>query len=386
MKKIIILITVLLSAIMMIGCSVTGDSTSEENMTDVKNINVGRIESDTNEAPNNNTTSDIEFLSALEKYASTDAISETLLRTYKEADAVRPIPILGPYLEETNIVAYMFFKNNSVCSSALLSFDTKGDPVDIELTEFAESDISKYPFIVAHSNESCYSSIKQCLSIDPDFEILGLVFNTLGMQTTLPVGRCKGETTIKYFYNEPMSFNLVEPFESIEEGRIAFAKYLAEREDIKAQLPKFLWETERFFEDGFWSPYSLEYVFDDKEENINKIHLIKYDVDSWISLPLLDEELNEGVLISHLLYYRNKLIGEAVISRDPQNNLVAVYIEVAQKTDDGAYIAMEKSEYQKSIKKARELYPNIEIEGVMFKDGTYIPFGYQDEEIILMTE
>ena len=204
---------------------------------------------------------------------------------------------------------------------------------------------------------------------------------------TIPIGRAKGDETIKYFMNqEPNAFNLVEPFESIEEGRIAFAKYLAEMEEIKAQLPKFLWETERFFEDGFWSPYSLEYVFDDKEENINKIHLIKYDVDSWISLPLLDEELNEGVLISHLLYYRNKLIGEAVISRDPQNNLVAVYIEVAQKTDDGAYIAMEKSEYQKSIEKARELYPTIEMEGVMFKDGTYIPFGYQDEEIILMTE
>lgn len=387
MKKIIILITVLLSAIMMIGCSVTGDSTSEENMTDVKNINVGRIESDTNEAPNNNTTSDIEFLSALEKYASTDAISETLLRTYKEADAVRPIPILGTYLEETNLVLYMFYKDASFCSTATLEFDVKGDPIDIELVEFASNDPDDYYYVDAISNESSCLAIMSCIEALPDFEILGIVYDNIGYPMTIPIGRAKGDETIKYFMNqEPNAFNLVEPFESIEEGRIAFAKYLAEMEEIKAQLPKFLWETERFFEDGFWSPYSLEYVFDDKEENINKIHLIKYDVDSWISLPLLDEELNEGVLISHLLYYRNKLIGEAVISRDPQNNLVAVYIEVAQKTDDGAYIAMEKSEYQKTIEKARELYPTIEMEGVMFKDGTYIPFGYQDGEMILMTE
>ena len=91
-------------------------------------------------------------------------------------------------------------------------------------------------------------------------------------------------------------------------------------------------------------------------------------------------------MISHLLYYRDKLIGEVVISCDPQDNLAAVYFEVAQKTDDGTYIAMEKSEYQKTIEKARELYPTIEMEGVMFKDGTYIPFGYQDREMILMTE
>lgn len=396
MKKLFVFVLVMIvGCFLMVGCSFDNVHDPVEDNVENTNDTMDSVEETEANLPLQQDVQDeyysekmqLELLSALNEYVDTDSVSETLLKSYNDADAVRAIPILGTYLEETNLVLYMFYKDASFCSTATLEFDVKGDPIDIELVEFASTDPDDYYYVDAISNESSCLAIMSCIEALPDFEILGIVYDNIGYPMTIPIGRAKGDETIKYFMNqEPNAFNLVEPFESIEEGRIAFAKYLAEAEEIKAQLPKFLWETEKFYEGGFWNAYSLDYVFEDNEENINKTEYIRNDAESRISLPLLDEELNEGVLISHLLYYRNKLIGEVVISCDPQDNLAAVYFEVAQKTDDGAYIAMEKSEYQKSIEKARELYPNIEIEGVMFKDGTYIPFGYQDEEIILMTE
>ncbi len=395
MKRLLVFVVVMItSCFLMVGCSFDnahdpiGDNTEETGgVTDtVEGTEANLPLQQGGQDEYYSEKMQLEFLSALNEYVGTDIVSETLLRSYSEADAVRAIPVLGTYLEETNLVLYMFYKDTSFCSTATLEFDVKGDPIDIELVEFASTDPDNYYYVDAISNESSCLAIMSCIEALPDFEILGIVYNNSGYPMPIPIGRAKGDETIKYFMNqEPTAFNLVEPFETIEKGRIAFAKYLAEREEIKAQLPKFLWETEKFYEGGFWNAYSLDYVFDDNEENINKTEYIRKDAESRISLPLLDEELNEGVLISHLLYYRNKLIGEVVISCDPQDNLAAVYFEVAQKTDDGAYIPMVKSEYQKAIEKARELYPNVEIEGVMFKDGTYIPFGYQDGETVLMT-
>ena len=388
MKKILFSVIIFLLVVTMVGCSISdkkiNGETDNENET-IKNIDA--IEPDIDQKKDE--TSDayhLQFLSALEAYVSSDKVSETLLNAYKGADTVKSVPILGTFLEPTDVVAYMFFNDGEICSTALLSFNTKGDPIDIELTEFAKTNLNDYTVIDAQSKESCYSSVKECLSINPKFEILGIVFNDSGYPATLPIGRCKGETVIKYFLNEPMSFNLVEPFETIEEGRVAFAKYLAEKDAIKAQIPIFSWETANFYETGFWRMYSLDYVYDDTEEYQNMILPNVEAVDSWISIPLLDEELNEGVLISHLLYFRNQLIGEIVIMKKSDSSVVAIYADIAEKSGDGTYISIEKSEYQKAIEKAISFYPNVDIEGVIFRDGKYIPFGYHGDSMILMEE
>lgn len=387
MKKIFLLTFVLLLSITMTSCSIYNkpiDDQRENNET------ITNIESD---APNNNEiengvtgVTQLQFVSALETYVESGTVSDVLLKAYKEADTIKAVPILGTYLEETDVITYMFFKDGSICSTALLSFDIKGETIDIELVEFAENDVSKYPFIETHSNEACYVAIKECLSADPDFEILGIVHNASGYQTTLPIGRCKGETVIKYFSNQPMNFNLVEPFESIEEGRTAFAKYLVQQDTIRSEIPIFSWETEQFYENGFWRMYSLGYIYNDTVENQEKIFpLVEAEiVDSWISIPLWDEGLNEGVLISHLLYYRNQLIGEIVIKEDPDCSVSALYAIIAQKDENGSYISMEKSEYQKAIESASTKHPNVEVKGVIFKENEYIPFGYQGDEIIYL--
>ncbi len=389
MKKLFFLTLVLLLSISMVGCSIYDKSFDEqsEDVETIFDIESGKSNGDEIEENVTNGTQ-LQFLSALETYVESDKVSDTLLKAYKEADTVKSVPVLGTYLETTDVVAYMFFKDNSICSTALLSFDIKGEPVSIELAEFAETDISKYPFIDTHSNEACYIAIKECLSTDPDFEILGVVHSNSGYQTTLPIGRSKGETVIKYFFNQPMSFNLVEPFESIEEGRIAFAKYLVEQDAIKSEIPIFSWKTEKFYENGFWRKYSLDYIYDDTAENKDKIlPFVEAEiVVSWISIPLLDEELNEGVLISHLLYYRNQLIGEVVIKENQDYSVSAIYARIAHKDADGAYVPIEKSEYQKAIESAASDYSHIEIEGVIFDEGRYIPFGYQGDEIIYMVE
>lgn len=51
---------------------------------------------------------------------------------------------------------------------------------------------------------------------------------------------------------------------------------------------------------------------------------------------------------------------------------------------DGIYIEIRNSNYQSSIEAARAAYPDIDISGVIFENGTYIPFGYQSDEIVLM--
>lgn len=59
---------------------------------------------------------------------------------------------------------------------------------------------------------------------------------------------------------------------------------------------------------------------------------------------------------------------------------------MAEKSEDGTYISIEKSEYQNAIEKAISFYPNVDIEGVIFHDGKYIPFGYHGDSMILMVE
>ena len=400
------LILVLLLSLLLISCSTAGNSINTEENTDKlkeaereilesekvaggsNDLDDGENDTDASKVPLDELEQNkIVFLSALDKHIASDTVSETLLKAYGDADNVMPIPIFGTYLEETDVVLYAFFKDEVVCSTAMLSFNIKNNPVDIELVEFAQTDTSKYPYVFAHSNEACYLEVKECLTVMPDFELLGIVLNDAGYPSAIPVGRCKGETVIKYFFNEPLNFNLVEPFETIEEGRIAFAKYLAERDTIKMQLPVFPWKNARFFEGGVWMEYSLDDMFDDSNVgNKNKIMPMQSDVDSWIALPLLDENLQEGIFISHLLYCKNKLIGEVITVRGANEQLFGAYIEVAEKANDGTYIPIEKSEYQKAIETARSLFPHIEIKGVIFKNGEYIPFGYQGEEVVYLVQ
>ena len=384
MKKIFCFLIIALLSFSIVGCSIDKVDNKKENET---SPNAEAEKDNTNESQDNTKDSNqLQFLNALEEYVSSDAVSETLLKAYNDADTVTSVPILGTYLESTNIVAYMFYSKGEVCSTALLSFDMKGSPIDIELTEFAETHIDENTVIDVHSKDACYSAVKNCLSATPDFEILGIVFNDTGYPFTLPIGRCKGELVIKYYLNEPKSFNLVEPFETIEEGRIAFAKYLAEKDAIKAQIPVFLWKNESFYETGFWRMYSLDYVYEDKEEYRNMILPELETIDSWISIPLLSDEFKEGVLISHLLYYRNQLIGEVVIMKKTDNSVMAVHVNMAKKTPDGIYLAIEKSQYQNAVEMWRDIYPEIDIEGVIFKNGKYIPYGYSGDDLVMMQQ
>ena len=113
-------------------------------------------------------------------------------------------------------------------------------------------------------------------------------------------------------------------------------------------------------------------------------------VDAVITRPLLDESFKEGELITHLVFYRGAFIGEVVLNDCQEEKgyfvILCEYAKIAEMGADGSYIPLGKSEYQKAIEKAGELYPDIEIEGVVFKEGKYMPFGYSGDEIVYLVE
>ncbi|MBO4354276.1 MAG: hypothetical protein J5860_04975 [Clostridia bacterium] len=288
-----------------------------------------------------------------------------------ETDDIKIIPIYGTYLENTNSFLCMFFEDGEFIGAKSLSYDEITKAVD--LSKYKIDFRNNKPLAVdALSDRNAYSMLKTCMGLFPDFEIVGVVYNTLGYQTTYPIGIQKGEDTMKYYAGELLNFRLVDPFRTAQEGAVLFEEYLDRKSEIKAQIPIYKWKTEHFYDDGYINP------FQNSSARFNQgVDAYAYldDYDDIIAVPLIDEDGREDRYALHLLYYHNNLLAELIIEYLPNEKvrLCAVYENVAEKDEaTGEYDYLEKSEYQRVYEEYVAAHPGAKIKAIAFDGEQYV--------------
>lgn len=316
-----------------------------------------------------------DYMQSAEEFARSVTGKNSFAENFRAADFVEAYPILGSYLETTDLAAYLFYSNGKPVGIATLRFDIYGSV--LESSPYADM-TKKQGYVVALSNEACYQRILYCKENFPDFEIIGVAYSRKGFPAIYPVGVNAGSDHMQYVYTEPTDFKLVEPFATIEEGQKAFAVHRKEREDILSQLPIYSWQEAPFYETGYINAVDIRLTDEATASALG-------DYDSMIAIPLLNKKLEENVYILHLLYYRNRLIAELVIERRPKETgsvYVPVWQKVAEKDTHGQYIPIEQSQYALSCKQAALSNEAWNGYGVVFNDAFY-PVGTVNDELMI---
>ncbi len=307
----------------------------------------------------------------LDTFIKSGEATKELQNSYNISDNIETVPILGTYLEETNLVTYLFYTDGEFSSAVTLSIEETSS--EIKIGEFFKNLNAEKRYGTV-DDEYCFSKLSACMKNHANFEIKGLVYSASGYTTIYPVGCVKGENTLKYIDNdgEIKCFNLVDPFSSIEEGRVAFEKFLKTKQSQISSMTIFEWDsgTEYTYTWGFMRWY--------QDENALRFEYLN-DFDNMIVVPLLDENGNEGVYILHLLYYHNTLIGEIVL-KQTDGAPVSVWENISTKNSDGTYKGIEICEYSKIMNEAKSKDETFVPTSVTFSDNTFVPNGFIENE------
>lgn len=327
---------------------------------------------------------EIDYLECAEEYISSCDDMESFSVNYHNCDYVEAYPLLGTYLENTGMVAYLFYKDEEPVGIATLTIDPAGNV--ISASDY--KDMTKTPeYVVALSIEECYMVIVDCLVQYPTFEIVGIVLDTEGYPAVYPIGKFEGDSTLKYVHGDPREFSLVEPFTSVEEGRAAFALYMREKEKILSEITLYPWVSTEFYELGYLREFMNTEKYFMEKENGNFSYLDEYD--SVIAVPLLSEELQENIYILHMLYYHNQLIAELIIQRKPDGSSITylpVWENVAEKNEEGSYISINKSMYTSALGSVMSFDSSWENQGVVFQGGQLCPVGLSNGALMTYRE
>lgn len=318
-------------------------------------------------------TADQEYYNALGKtYMNTAKKSSEFYIYYQASDYVEAYPAYSKYLEPTGTVVYIFYRDGSPFRVAMVSFDSNGNVQEDPICR----DMTKAPVVVdAGSAQDCYLMITECMTRYPDFAIFGITLDPGGFPVVTVVGKQAGDTAIKYVFTEPKAFRLVDPFETLEEGREAFKNYLVEREKIRAEVTIYPWVDTTLYWDGYIRMFEHSGLADTQEDG-RHWYIGKYD--SMTAVPLLSSKLEEDVYVLHLLYYHNQLIAEVVLEckyDGKDYTYSAVWENVAEKTADGKFIPLENSQYVSILKSAAAYNSDLSIQCVVYDDGKLIPVG-----------
>ena len=319
---------------------------------------------------------DYDLINCAEAHYKSDRASKDYCDLYQFADDISILPAYGTYLEDVGMVVVLFYKEDFFIGTVTLKFEINEEDI---ITE--EYDTFNYTTIPdALSDLACYYEILSCIKYHPNFQITGIVYNSLG-DSIIVIGKNEGENYIKYVLVDPEFFNLVDPFSTIEEGRQAFAEYLAHREEIDSSLHIYPWKTINLDRRGYMDKYERNDMYISGDPAIESDVLSVYD--SINVLPLLDSNYQENVYVLHLLYYRNRLIAEFVIENTTDANgshlYSCVWKNISEKNDDGTYSDLNESKYEQIIALAQSFIystkeqDNEEIIGVTYFSGDFYP-------------
>lgn len=279
---------------------------------------------------------EVDLFQAAANYVDNAPINGGFVTAYEQADRIEALPVYGDYLEPTNMAIYLFLKGENtlgIAEAILASDGTIKEERFRNLTEPLE-------IFSSLSLEHCYNSLVSCLQ-DEYFTMTGIVYATQGYGQIYPVGTKEGSTILQYWAGAPRSFLLVDPFETVEQGRYAFQLYLEQKNLILNNIAVFPWKTEPFYEAGYLSRVPVD---------SSDAFLLDYD--SQLAIPILDELHQEGRYILHLLYLHNQLIAGLVIEQKTASDYEIVWKNVAPKDSNGSYIPLKTSTYESLLQES----------------------------------
>lgn len=273
-----------------------------------------------------------------------------------DRDTFTDVPALGPYLEGTGTKIRLFYNSEGVL--------VKSEAIDDGTT------INNKYYDAYRNGKNAAKQITEFAAKNyPDFKIIGYVYNNAEpFKEIYPIGYYKDSPYIQYFYNEPVDFLLVEPFKTIEDGRLAFEKYLKKREQILSETPVFKWSSVDYTN----LKYGANSIVQDKIFTDPSITDWKFGAlyDSWTPLPLLDENGNEGIYIAYLLYCKNELIAELVYNYADRSAPLEYLRYASFDEETGTFNPLPTSEYIKAYRLAGE---TARITGMKWVNKTYVP-------------
>ena len=206
--------------------------------------------------------------------------------------------------------------------------------------------------ITEYDGEGAVRTLNDCVHLFPNFEVIGF----LGELT--PIGRLNGEENILIYdiqEKELEPFKRVEAdFSNMEKGFELRAEYLANQARIEADIPVFRWKNadDHTDDNGYYDIYApVDYY------------------DRIFVCPLLDSDGKEGVYLCHLLYLRNRLVGE-VISTEDEPNIFKHFGDYDDITE--TYSPIESSFYIKAIEDFAKKNPKKTVKGVCFDGEKYV--------------
>lgn len=92
--------------------------------------------------------------------------------------------------------------------------------------------------------------------------------------------------------------------------------------------------------------------------------------DAWTPLPLLDENGNEGIYITYLLYCKNQLVAELVYNYSDRTAPLEYLNYAPYNEETDSFTPIVKSEYIKSFETVAE---TASITGIKWVNGVYVP-------------
>lgn len=398
MKKIIALLLSLSFLFLTVGCSQFNSNNSDNTQPEQNTSKENTTSVETTGTPQNALDSETiaAYLSGLDTYVLSDRSDASLKELHQSSQDIEVFPIFQTGMEETDLVFYLFNKDNEILGGRVLTVE------EIENTEGEIVYVSTPPEIIngTHiitplSDEDCTGRVRACRNTNPDFKIVALMFNIVGYQMVFPLGYYQDETVIKLWANEPTEFLHVEPFSTLEDGVRAYENYRQARERIIAELPIYLWKSEDLWDpyrsnNGFINAYLRDGLCEEDTQWTSDQKDLMYDCyfysDNKIIVPLVNPDLGEGRYLLHLLYYHNELIGEFVIQKipksGPQNAYICHWYNLAEKDADGNYIPITEIKYQQVVKAAQEANPDHEICGVIFENGKFVPYYLDGDTVV----
>lgn len=262
---------------------------------------------------------------------------QEIIDLYKSSDEVKQYNVYdSSSLAVTYDVVCVFYKDGEI--AAVKKFNLEDGRINITYAGNVES------------------NFKKCLEVFPNFEILGFIGST-------PAGKIDGKGYILSYYSLAQCIKPIlkttSEFSTMEEGFRLRAEYNAIQAKIEAEIPVFKWATlvdnnteERGYHPTIYGPI--------------------YHYDRMVVCPLLDENGKEEVYICHLLYLRNRLIGEVVCTKD-KKFVLKRYGEYDERSK--TYAPIEKSLYLEAIDEYRKSNPGKTVTAIGFDGENFIVAG-----------
>ena len=365
MKKIISFLIIVLAALLMFSCETptTEVKPSYDNTPEYYDITYSKLFNKELEDYYVEEAIALDFFEELELYARDENASDEYKNLFHESDARYLLPIYGRYLEYTSLAVCAFEKEGALIGTvALQAVENNGL---IEITE-VKNFLKHADKSGTVSDRMCYDALKRHWK-SSELDLLGVMYDMCVLQI-YPVALDKQSNAIKRIYvTQRQSIAPVKDFATIEEGHKLFEAHFAKRAETLKSLPFYSWTTRSF---GVMNGLS-KYINSDVPNGEKYDYLD--DRNNSISIPLLDENGNEGIYSLHLIYCYDQLIAELVLT-DENGRQVAVYEKIATKdASTGEYIPLEGIYYAEAANRLiEENSSRGQIKGIGFNGTDYV--------------